>query len=115
MFSLGGAGLMVISAILMVAHFFHFLSQKVLDQTHNPSTPKINRIMLQVQNRKIQNATQKKFFSARGVRVHGSELCLLLHLHEDENARLHEIVNLQPETGSFAPHPKILLSLSVIC
>ena len=42
---------MVILEILTAAHLFHFLSKKkVLDQTHNPSTPKINRMMLQVQN-----------------------------------------------------------------
>ena len=49
MFSLGGAGLMVIIVqILPVVQLCISSSEKVLDQTHNPSTPKINRMMLQV-------------------------------------------------------------------
>ena len=33
-------------------------------------------------------------FPARRIWIHGRELCLLLHLHEDEVARLHAILNL---------------------
>ena len=85
MFSLGGAGLMV------------------LDQTHNPSTPKINRMMLQVQNQLSEQIEIKLYFLACWIRVHGSELCLLLHLHEDEVAGLHAVLNLKAKIRSFLP------------
>ena len=100
MFSLGGAGLMVMFAIILTAaDFFHFLSkgagsdaqsQYTQDKPHDApgSKPKNAKIV-------ALNICIMSSFPARWVRVHGSELCLLFHLHEDEIAGLHAIVNLK--------------------
>ena len=118
MFSLGGAGLMVMFAIILTAaDFFHFLSKGAGSDAQSQYTQDKPHDAPGSKPKKCKNCGFEYImssFPARWVRVHGGELCLLFHLHEDEIAGLHAIVNLNPKSGIFAPSPQPLLSLSVI-